>query len=85
MVLRETQFFVGGLLTIALGLALAAGLYWAGVGWEYFPAWLGVGMSVGFGGFFLWVARDEHRARLAFLEVEGLGGPGGDLRLPPRR
>jgi len=66
-VLRETTFWIGGLLIIGLGVALAVGLYLAGAGVEYADAWLACGLAVGFGAFFLYVARDEHRDRLAFL------------------
>lgn len=65
--LREVTFRVGGILTIALGLALGSGLYSAGVGWEFLDAWLACGIAVAFGVFFLYVAREEHRDRLAFL------------------
>jgi hypothetical protein len=66
--LRETTFRIGGWVTIALGILLAFGLYYAGAGIEYVDAWLASGLAVGFGAFFLYVARDEHRDRLAFLE-----------------
>jgi hypothetical protein len=65
--LRETTFLIGGVLTVALGVLLGAGLYLAGAGVEYFDAWLASGIAVGFGAFFLYVARDEHRDRLEFL------------------
>ena len=65
--LRETTFLIGGILTIALGVLLGAGLYLAGAGVEYVDAWLASGIAVGFGAFFLYVARDEHRDRLDFL------------------
>jgi hypothetical protein len=65
--LRETTFRVGGVLTILLGVALAYGLFNAGAGVEYVDAWLAAGISVGFGAFFLYVARDEARARREFL------------------
>ncbi|MGA8710315.1 MAG: hypothetical protein WB786_03680 [Thermoplasmata archaeon] len=69
--LRETTFGIGGILTIALGVLFAAGLFLAGAGFEYASAWLACGIAVGFGAFFLYVARDEHRDRLSFLaEVE---------------
>jgi len=75
--LRETTFWLGGILTIALGVALAASLVWIGAGIDYFEAWLGCGIAVLFGAFFLHVSRDEHRTRLAFLEEsEGGSGPG---------
>lgn len=65
--LRETTFGIGGALTIALGVLLGVGLYLAGAGWEFFDAWLASGIAVGFGAFFLYVARAEHLDRLAFL------------------
>jgi len=65
--LRETTFLIGGIVTVALGVVLAVGLYLAGAGVEYIDAWLACGLAVGFGAFFLYVARDEHRDRLAFL------------------
>jgi len=67
--LRETTFWIGGLVTVALGVSLAGGLYWAGAGVEFFDAWLASGISVGFGAFFLHVSREEHRHRLAFLSA----------------
>jgi hypothetical protein len=76
--LRETTFWLGGLLTVTLGIALAAGLYLAGAGFEFVDAWLASAVAVGFGAFFLYVARDEHRDRLAFLdrsEKEGFEPP----------
>ena len=65
--LRETTFWIGGALTFALGVALAVGLYWAGAGVEYFDAWLASALALGFGVFFVHVAREEHRDRLDFL------------------
>lgn len=65
--LRETTFWIGGILTIALGVLLGLGLYLAGAGVEYLDAWLASGMAVGFGAFFIYVSRGEHRERLAFL------------------
>ena len=85
MVLRETQFFAGGLLTIALGVALAYGLLWSGAGAEYFGGWLAAGLSVGLGAFFLYVARDEHRTRLEYLAAEGRGDFGDPPGGPPAR
>jgi hypothetical protein len=69
--LRETTFRVGGALMIGLGLLLGVGLFLAAAGWEFFDAWLGAGICVGFGGFFLYVARDEARTRRAFLASHG--------------
>jgi hypothetical protein len=76
---RETTFRIGGVLTIALGVALAYGLYIANAGIEFVDAWLAAGMAVGFGGFFLYVAREERRDRREFLrsaEEEGRAPPG---------
>jgi hypothetical protein len=81
--LRETTFLIGGLLTIALGVLLGGALFLAGAGPEYFNAWLASGIAVGLGGFFIYVARDEHRTRLEFLrssegeppEAPGSSGP----------
>ena len=73
--LRETTFWIGGLLTMALGVLLALGLFFAGAGFEFADAWLGCGIAVGFGGFFLYVSREEHRDRLAFLENAANGPP----------
>jgi hypothetical protein len=64
---RETTFRIGGLVTIALGVAWAYGLFNAGAGLEFADAWLGAGFSVGLGAFFLYVARDEGRRRREFL------------------
>jgi hypothetical protein len=78
--LRETTFRIGGVLTIALGVALAYGLFIAGAGIEFADAWLAAGIAVGFGAFFLYVARDEGRTRREFLrsaEEEGKSPPGG--------
>ncbi len=76
--LRETTFWIGGFLTVALGVLLGAGLFFAGAGVEFVDAWLACGLAVGFGAFFLYVAREEHRDRLAFLadaEKERPGEP----------
>jgi hypothetical protein len=69
--LRETTFWLGGLLTVALGVVFAVGLYVSGAGFDYFDAYLASGFGVGLGTFFLYVARDEHRDRLAFLASSG--------------
>lgn len=66
--LRETTFLVGGFLTIGLGVALGAGLFWSGAGAAFADAWAASGMAVGLGAFFVYVARSEHRHRLAFLK-----------------
>lgn len=71
MVLRETSFLLGGALMIGLGVALAAGLLWAGAGLDYFGGWLAAGLAVGLGVFFLKVGRAEgqdRRESLARLE-----------------
>ncbi|HLM70028.1 MAG TPA: hypothetical protein VK423_01415 [Thermoplasmata archaeon] len=65
--LRETTFWIGGFVTIALGVALALGLFVAGAGAEYLDAWLSSGVAVGFGAFFVHVAREERRERQSFL------------------
>jgi hypothetical protein len=65
--LRETTFWIGGILTITLGVLFAAGLFLAGAGVEFAGAWLACGISVGLGAFFIYVSRDEHRDRLGFL------------------
>jgi hypothetical protein len=73
---RETTFRIGGYLLIALGIALGYGLIAAGVGFDFFDAWLSVGFCIGFGGFFLYVARDEGRTRRQYLQsVEATGNP----------
>jgi hypothetical protein len=84
-VLRETTFWVGGLLTIGLGLAFAAGLVWAGAGLDYVTAYLGAGLGVVFGSFFLYVGSAEARARREFLadaDRPDTGDAGGSG--PPR-
>jgi hypothetical protein len=82
-VLRETTFRIGGVLTIILGVSLAYGLFNAGAGVEYFDAWLAAGIAVGFGAFFLYVARDEARVRREFLEsVESSAEPSSGSRPP---
>lgn len=73
--LRETTFRVGGVLTIALGVAFAYALYASGAGLAYFGAWAGVALCVAFGGFFLYVAHDERRTRRRYLESVGADGP----------
>jgi len=80
--LRETTFLIGGVLTAGLGVALAVGLFLAGAGVEYADAWLASGLAVGFGAFFVYVARGEHLDRLEFLKNvereppdEAKGGP----------
>lgn len=64
---RETTFRIGGVLVIALGVAFATALYLSGAGWSYLGAWFASGGCVGFGLFFLHVARDEARTRREFL------------------
>jgi len=67
-VLRETTFILGGALTIGLGVALAAGLLWAGAGVYYFGAWLAAGLAVGLGAFFIKVGREEGEDRRKTLD-----------------
>ena len=70
--LRETAFEVGGALTVGLGVSLAAGLLWAGAGFDYLEGWMASGVAVLLGGFFLYVGREERRDRRAFLaQAEG--------------
>ena len=78
---RDTTFLIGGALVIALGLALAAGLVWAGAAWEYAQAWLGAALAVGLGAFFLFVGRDERRERRRMLREYEAGTP---PNRPPR-
>jgi len=76
--LRETTFWIGGALTIGLGLALAAGLVWAGAGVEFASAYLGAGFGVLLGSFFIYVGGAEARERRAFLanlDATGEGTP----------
>jgi hypothetical protein len=86
MVLRETTFQIGGVLTIALGVLLAAGLGWAGAGADYASAYLGAGLAVAFGTFFLFVGSAETKERRAFLAATdaALEGDGKALGPPPR-
>jgi hypothetical protein len=82
---RETTFQLGGALTIALGLALAAGLVWAGAGLDYVSAYLGAGFGVLLGSFFVYVGGAEARVRrdfLADIEGEGAGRPSERNRGP---
>ena len=72
--LRETTFWLGGIVTMVLGVLLAVGLYWSAAGFEFADAWLASGISVGFGAFFVYVAREEHRDRLAVLASHEVGG-----------
>ncbi len=74
--LRETSFVIGGALTVALGIALVAGLVWAGAGVVYFNAWLAAAIAMGLGAFFIKVGRDageDRREALRRLEREGEG------------
>jgi ABC-type transport system involved in Fe-S cluster assembly fused permease/ATPase subunit len=79
MVYRETTFLLGGAITIALGIALAAGLVWAGAGVEYVSAYLAVVLAFVLGAFFVYVSRAEARARRAMV------GPEGVVPQPPSR
>ncbi len=76
--LRETQFLVGGALTIALGVLLVGLLVWAGAGFDYFGGYLGALLAVGFGAFFVYVGRSERQDRAPLLEV-----PDGPAPPPP--
>jgi hypothetical protein len=80
---RETTFRIGGVLTIALGVALAWGLFLVGAGIEFADAWLGAGIAVGFGAFFLYVARDEALSRREFLRASEEEGIAPFDRRPP--
>lgn len=75
--LRETTFRVGGALMVALGVLLGYGLYSAGVGAEFYDAWLAVPLSVFFGVFFLYVAHSEGKERRAFLRTSLESPPTG--------
>jgi hypothetical protein len=78
MVLRESTFVVGGLLVIALGVAFIAGLIWAGAGIDYFEAWLGAGITIGLGAFFVYVGRaeaEDRRRNPAWVETEVVPEP----------
>lgn len=77
MVLRETQFLVGGFAMIGLGVALGYGLYWGGAGWEFVDAWFAAALAIGLGLFFVRVARAERRERRRFLAGDG-AAPGPD-------
>jgi hypothetical protein len=83
--LRETQFGLGGALVIAAGAAFLVALAWSGAGVEYLGGWLGGALAIGFGGFFVYVARAEARARRAWLDGEAreASGPGSGDRPPP--
>jgi len=72
---RETTFRVGGAVTIALGVALAAGLLWAGAGLEYLDAWLAAAFAVVIGAFFLHVAAEERRFRREYRRSVEEGRP----------
>ena len=74
--LRETTFFIGGWITVTLGILLAFGLYVSGAGVEFVDAWLASGLAVGFGAFFLYVSRAEHLDRLEFLRKAEERPPG---------
>ncbi len=67
--LRESQFAIGGGLTIALGAALVIGLVWAGAGFWFFEAYAGGGFGIAFGGFLVYLSREERRRRRAFLST----------------
>ncbi len=77
--LRETTFVLGGALVIALGVAFAAGLAWAGAGWQYAGGWAGAAFAVGFGAFCVYVGRAEtadRRRQLRAVDADALqAGP----------
>ncbi|MCI4342766.1 MAG: hypothetical protein L3J92_01430 [Thermoplasmata archaeon] len=60
---REKTFWIGGALTIGLGLAFAVGLVWAGAGVEFSSSYLAVAFALVLGSFFLYVAGAEARER----------------------
>ncbi len=81
--LRETTFRLGGSILIVVGVWLAFELALAQAGWSYFGVWFAAGGLVGFGAFFVYVARDAAKYRrdyLAALESGRPPPPGG----PPR-
>jgi hypothetical protein len=83
---RETAFWIGGTLTIGLGLTFAVLLVWAGAGVEFSSAYLGVALAVVLGAFFLYVAGAERRARISQSgegERAGDDGPRGPRERPP--
>jgi hypothetical protein len=83
-VLRETTFWLGGALTIGLGLALAAGLVWAGAGLDYITAYLGAAFGVVLGAFFIYVGGAEARERRKYLaDVEASPETAGPWDRPP--
>ena len=73
--LRETTFYIGGALTIALGVLLAVGLLVSNAGWAYAQAWVAVLVSVGLGAFFIHVGRAEGRYRREYLAALESGRP----------
>ncbi|HTP53671.1 MAG TPA: hypothetical protein VML94_01740 [Thermoplasmata archaeon] len=76
--LRETTFFLGGALAIALGALLIVGLLWAGAGPVYLDAWLSAAVALVLGAFFLHVGREARRFRAEYLRAAEAGVP-----LPP--
>lgn len=81
--LRETVFYLGGGVVIALGVLLGFGLWATGAGLVYWSAWLSAGIAVGLGAFFVYVGRDARAFRRAWLRAleEGRPPPPGG---PPR-
>jgi hypothetical protein len=75
MVSRETTFFVGGVLSVALAVLLGIGLAWSGAGLAYGGIWLAAAICAGFGAFFLYVGRDLHRYRQEYLAAIEAGRP----------
>jgi hypothetical protein len=75
VVSRESVFWVGGGLSIALGVALGLALWVAGAGYEYAGAWFAAFGASGFGVFCLYVARDLQRYRAAYVRAIEAGLP----------
>lgn len=75
VVLRETTFFLGGAVVIALGLALGVGLWLTGAGLLFAGAWLAAGVAVGLGAFFVRVGTDARGFRRQWLRDVEEGRP----------
>jgi hypothetical protein len=84
-VLRETTFWLGGVITIALGLSFAVGLVWAGAGLDFVSAYLGVAFALGLGSFFIYVGAAEARERRIFLDANDPDHPVDSVGPPNRR
>ena len=77
--LVETTFGVGGVLCVALGIALGAAYLAIGLTELDAASLAAPGLFVVMGAIFLWVARDARRSRLELLALgEPPGGAGGD-------